>query len=219
MSYQMICFDLDGTLTDPKAGITKSVQYALQRFGIEVSDLDELIPFIGPPLKESFMQLYGMSEEDAVQAIGYYREYFQKSGMLDNEIYSGIPALLSELQSQGKKLVVATSKPTVYAVPILEHFQIAHYFEAIVGSELDGTRTDKAEVIRYILDHYPSELSQVVMIGDRKHDIIGAHKNDIDSIAVGYGYGSKEELELSKPTYLVDSVHAVAALLGISSRS
>lgn len=217
MSYQVICFDLDGTLTDPKVGITKSVQYALQRLGIEVPDRNQLIPFIGPPLKESFMQLYAMNEEDAAHAIRYYREYFQESGMLENEIYPGIATMLSALQSQGKKLVVATSKPTVYAVPILEHFQIAHYFEAIVGSELDGTRSDKAEVIRYILDHYPSELSQVVMIGDRKHDIIGAHKNGIDSVAVGYGYGSKEELELSKPTYLVDSVQELAALLGVSS--
>lgn len=213
MSYRMICFDLDGTLTDPKVGITKSVQYALQKFGIEVTDLDELDPFIGPPLKNSFMELYGMSEEEAGRAIDYYREYFRERGMLENEIYPGIPALLTALQSRGMKLMVATSKPTVFAVPILEHFQIAHFFEEIAGSELDGTRSDKAEVIQYVLERHPCELSAVVMIGDRKHDVLGAHKNSIDSIAVAYGYGSLAELELSMPTHMVSTVSELAACL------
>lgn len=218
MGYQKICFDLDGTLTDPKLGITKSVQYALKSFGIEVADLDELEPFIGPPLKGSFMEQYGMSEEDAVRAIAYYREYFREQGMLENEIYPGIPALLRDLRLQGKKLMVATSKPTVFAVPILEHFQIAHYFEEIAGSELDGTRSDKAEVIQHVLERHPLACTQVVMIGDRKHDIIGAHKNQIDSIGVAYGYGSMEELKQSKPVYIVDTVEQLAALLGVNER-
>ncbi|MGZ9584461.1 HAD family hydrolase [Paenibacillus marinisediminis] len=212
MRYSTICFDLDGTLTDPKIGITKSVQHALRKFDIHVEDLDQLEPFIGPPLMESFKIYYNFNEAESTRAIEAYREYFRERGMLENEIYPGIRELLVLLKQQKRKLFVATSKPTVFAEPILKHFQIDQYFDEIVGSELDGTRSDKAHVIKHILDTYPCDLSSVLMIGDRKHDIIGARKNEIDSIAVGFGYGSEEELESSRPTYYAATVQDLAQL-------
>lgn len=206
MKYTSILFDLDGTLTDPKVGITKSVQYALRAFDIHVDDLNQLNLFIGPPLLESFKHYYAFNDTESKRAIELYREYFSAYGMLENEIYPGVATMLQQLREQGVRLFVATSKPTIYAIPILEHFQIASYFDHIVGSELDGTRSDKAEVIRHLLDNHHIDIASSVMIGDRKHDIIGARKNGMDSVAVGYGYGSKEELEESNPTLIVQTV-------------
>ncbi len=188
-------FDLDGTLTDPELGITTCVQYALQHFGIVVSDRHALRPFIGPPLKDSFMQFYGLSEADADAAIVKYRERFSTIGLFENEVYDGIPQMLHELLAQGYRLTVATSKPTVYARQILEHFRLAHYFTQICGSNLDGSRVKKGEVIAYALNQNGNPPLPVVrMIGDRQHDILGAKQNGIFSIGVLYGYGSREEL-------------------------
>lgn len=214
-TYDTLLFDLDGTLTDPKPGITKSVQYALARFNIDVPDLDILAPFIGPPLAESFHNYYGFTPEQAQQAIAYYREYFAETGLYENAVFPGIPALLADLRASNKHLLVATSKPTIFAERILSHFDLAHYFELIAGSELDGTRIDKAEVIAYALASLPTPAYQnAIMIGDRKHDIIGAQQNGLPSIAVTYGYGSYEELQDQQPTHLVDSVSNLATLLG-----
>lgn len=149
--YNYILFDLDGTLTDPKLGITTCVQYALRKFGIEEPDRDKLAPFIGPPLLDSFREFYGFDEEMAEQAIAYYRERFSTIGLFENEVYPGIPQMLERLQKAGRHLAVASSKPTVFVTQILEHFGILPYFEVIVGSELDGTRTKKEDVVEEAL--------------------------------------------------------------------
>ena len=141
--FQYCLFDLDGTLTDPREGITKSVQHALRYFGIEEPDLKKLEPFIGPPLKDSVMEYYGLSEEQAKKAIEVYRERFAPIGVLENQIFPGIPQLLKKLQKSGTHLAVASSKPAVFVHQILRHFDIEKYFEVIVGSELDGTRGSK----------------------------------------------------------------------------
>jgi len=209
LQSQNILFDLDGTLTDPKLGITQAVQYALFRYDIVESDLDKLEPFIGPPLAGSFAEHYGFSELDCKKAVEYYREYFSDRGLYENEVYAGIPELLQSLINQRMTLIVATSKPTVFAEIIIQHFEMTPYFTHIYGSNLDGTRSDKGEIIRAIIEENNLDKSQTVMIGDRKHDIIGAHKNDIASIAVEYGYGSHEELIESKPTYMISTVEGL----------
>ena len=212
--YDTILFDLDGTLTDPKEGITKSVQYALARMGITVTDRDTLIPFIGPPLLHSFRQCYQMDDEQAAAAVRYYREYFSQTGLYENAVFAGIPSLLQRLRDQNRTLVVATSKPTVFSVTILKHFGLIGYFKEIVGSNLDGTRTEKHEVIAYAL----SLLGEVnphrtIMVGDRKHDILGAKMNGIPCIAVAYGYGTMDELTAAAPEFLAATVEELTAQL------
>lgn len=201
-----IFFDLDGTLTDPMLGITSSVQYALSKFGISVRYLKELIPFIGPPLKESFQRFYGFSDEQADEAVAYYREYFSPKGIYENEIYAGIPQLLEDLSDAGFELAVATSKPGVYAERILKHFGIDEYFSLVVGSELDGTRVQKAEVIQHVLDVYGIVGKDAVMVGDREHDIKGAAACGVTSIGVLYGYGSRTELMEAGADHIVTTV-------------
>ena len=175
--YQYILFDLDGTLTDPKEGITKSVQYALADQGIIEEDLSKLEPFIGPPLLDSFMEFYQMNEEDAHKAIAKYRERFQKTGLYENEIYPGISQMLQSLQHDGRRLAVASSKPTVFVEKILRHFHIKQYFDVIVGSELDGTRSKKEEVVeealKQLFEDKTPDPETVVMVGDRKFDVEG----------------------------------------------
>ncbi|XXM72491.1 HAD family hydrolase [Lysinibacillus sphaericus] len=201
--YKVILFDLDGTLSDPGEGITKSVQYALSRMGIEEPDLHSLGKFIGPPLQDSFADRYGFDESQTRKAIEYYRDRFKVKGIYENTLYESIPSLLTDFKEQGLMLAVATSKPTVFAVEILKYFNIDHFFSLITGSNLDGTRTSKTEIIEYVIRELnEEERSSFVMIGDRKHDIIGAKNTGIDSIAVTYGYGSFEELSQSEPTYL-----------------
>ena len=212
--YTTILFDLDGTLTDPQVGITKSVQYALRCMGIEEPDLAKLIHFIGPPLAESFRECYGMSNDQARQAVQYYREYFSITGIYENGVYAGIPELLSQLVTSRKVLAVATSKPQIFANQILQHFSLAEYFSVVAGSNLDGTRVEKAEVIAYALQQLPPIGDKhVLMVGDRKHDIVGAQVNAIDSLAVGYGYGSLSELQAANPTYFVRTVAELIACL------
>ena len=209
-----ILFDLDGTLTDPKTGITKSVRYALHSFGIEVQNLDELTKFIGPPLKDSFEKYYGFSASDTEKAIAKYREYFSDRGIFENEVYAGIPEMLKALQHKGATLVVATSKPAVYARRILEYFALAGFFSFVAGSELDGTRNAKREVISYALEKLGiSDGADVIMVGDREHDIIGANENGIASVGVAYGYGSREELSNAGAVYMVESVAELTQLL------
>ncbi|RCW76958.1 HAD family hydrolase [Saliterribacillus persicus] len=212
--YKIILFDLDGTLSDPKVGITKSVQYALEKMNIVESDIDKLECFIGPPLQVSFAEFYHFDKVDTQKAIDFYRERFKEKGMYENQLYPEISKLLKSLKQEGVTLVVATSKPTVFAEQILKYFNIDQYFELIVGSNLDGTRSSKTEIIQYILDKYNDhELSDFIMIGDRKHDIIGANNTAINSIAVTYGYGALEELSLSKPTYIAKSVKQLKDIL------
>ena len=215
---QYLLFDLDGTLTDPKVGITTCVQYALKSFGIEENDLDKLEPFIGPPLKDSFMEFYQMSEEQAEEAIAKYRERFQDTGIFENKVYQGIPQMLRTLQSKGIFLAVASSKPQVFVERILEHFELRKYFAVVVGSELDGTRVNKDEVVREALnrlsrDGKPVDRKQVYMIGDRKFDVEAAKELGIESVGVAYGYGSMEELKEAKADYIVRSVEELEKFL------
>ncbi len=206
-NYKYILFDLDGTLTDPKEGITKSVAYALRHFGIEVEDLDTLCKFIGPPLKDSFMEYYGFSEEDAYLAVKKYREYFEPYGMFQNKVYDGVEKLLKELKACGKEMVLATSKPEVYAQKILEHFHLDSYFSYVAGSELDGTRVKKGDVIAYALDQMNIEdRSKAVMVGDREHDVIGAKEHGLDCVGVLYGYGNTEEFERHGADFIAETV-------------
>ena len=207
-------FDLDGTISDPKIGITKSVQYALQKMNIYEPDIDKLECFIGPPLQVSFAEYYDFDERKTQKAIEFYRERFKEKGMFENELYTQIPSLLKSLYEQKIILAVATSKPTVFAEQILQYFNISQFFEFVVGSNLDGTRTSKAEIIQYILNKYHNlKLDEFIMIGDRKHDIIGAINTGIDSIGVTYGYGSLEEIRLCKPTYIVKDIDQLKGIL------
>ena len=206
---EYLLFDLDGTLTDPKLGITTCVQYALKAFGIEEPDLDKLEPFIGPPLKDSFMQFYQMTEEQALAAVEKYRERFKDTGLFENRVYIGIPEMLKKLQKKGMHLAVASSKPTVFVERILEHFGMKQYFEVIVGSELDGTRVNKdevvAEALKQLFGERPVEKDKVYMIGDRKFDVEGARIQGVESVGVSYGYGSLQELQEAGADYIVES--------------
>lgn len=214
MLYSIILFDLDGTLTDPKEGITKCVQYALRKLGIDEPDLANLIHFIGPPLMKSFQECYNLSPEDASKAVCYYRERFVEVGMFENAVYPGVPEMLDRMKALGKELVVATSKPTVYSVTILEHFGLSQYFSKIIGSNLDGTRVEKAEVIEFALSEIGEyEKDRVIMVGDRKHDIAGAAQNGLASVAVTFGYGSMDELTQAKPTYIASSIAELTAII------
>lgn len=209
-----ILFDLDGTLTDPGEGITNSVRYALERYGIYGKTRSELECFIGPPLSDSFEKYFGMSHEQAMEAIEVYREYFRPRGMFENEVYEGIPELLENLCSAGKTAVLATSKPGVFADRILEHFDLMKYFTVTVGSELDGARIKKAEVIACALEKLGvTDTSECVMIGDRSHDIIGGKENSLDTVGVLYGYGSREELEEAGADIIAADVASLSAIL------
>ena len=206
MPYDLCLFDLDGTLTDPKEGITKSVRYALKSFGIDIADLNELTKFIGPPLRASFREFYDFSEEEAEEAVSKYREYFSETGIFENNLYAGIIELLTHLKDNGITLAIATSKPTVFAEQIAVHFRINQYFDLIAGSELDGARSRKSEVIDYALNIIdPERRISPVMIGDREHDIIGANETGIDSIGVTLGYGTRLELERVNATMIAYS--------------
>ncbi|MBR6514696.1 MAG: HAD family hydrolase [Clostridia bacterium] len=194
MKYTEIFFDLDGTLTDPFEGITKSVQHSLEYFDIHIADRNELKCFIGPPLWESYMKYYGFTKEDADEAVRRYREYFSVTGLFENEVYEGIHTLLQELKDKGLRLSVATSKPAIFSQKILDKFDISQYFDFLSGSELDGTRVNKAEVIEYAISSLGiTDRSSILMIGDRLHDIEGAHKCGVDACGVLWGYGDRAE--------------------------
>lgn len=202
-----LLFDLDGTLTNPQEGITKCVQHALRAFGIEEPDLEKLIPFIGPPLIQSFMEFYNMSEEDARKAVAVYRERFSTVGLFENFPYPGIADMLAELKAQGKILAVASSKPTVYVRRILEKFELAPYFDVIEGSNLDGTRVDKKEVIAEVLSQLDNpSADDLLMIGDRKFDVIGARETGFGCVGVRFGFAAPDELEQSGAIYIADTV-------------
>ena len=211
---QYVLFDLDGTITDPKVGITKSVQYALNAMGIKVDNLDDLCKFIGPPLRESFMYFYHFDEDGAEFAVSKYREYFSDKGIFENVLYDGIPDMLENLKNNGKTIILATSKPTIYAEKILKHFHIDGAFSFVSGSELDGRRSNKEDVIEYALcQNQIVAPDSAIMVGDREYDIIGAAKTGIHSIGVLYGYGSFDELSRAGATKIVSTVNELAEAL------
>lgn len=206
-NLKYVLFDLDGTITDPKEGITKSIQYSLRKFGIEVEDLDSLCPFIGPPLSQSYEKFYGFSHEQAMEAVDEYRVYYRKKGIFECYLYEGIRELVKDLHESGIKVILATSKPEEFAVQLLEHFDILKYFDVVAGSTMDGSRVEKVDVIK----HAVSRLSgfrpeEAVMVGDRKFDYIGAKECNIPCILIGYGYGEMQELEECKPFAIKSTV-------------
>ena len=202
--YQTILFDLDGTLTNSDLG----------KFGIEVPDKKVLRVFIGPPLQDSFERFYGFSKEECLKAIDYYHEYFSEKGLYENEVYPGVPDLLTSLKQAGKQLIVATSKPEEFSVQILKHFGLFDYFDFVAGATMDRKRSKKSDVIQYALEQNQiTDLAHTIMIGDREHDVLGARAQKLDSIGVLYGFGSREELETAGASYIVDDVKKMHEIL------
>lgn len=211
---QNLFFDLDGTLSDPMLGITHSVQYALKKYGIVVEDLQQLCPFIGPPLQDSFQDFYGLTKEEAERACDYYHENFLAKGIYENTLYPGMKEFLQRLIDEGKTLFVATSKPEPLAKQILEYFGIDSYFHFVGGDTMQRTRSAKAKVIRYVMEaNGLTDPSDILMIGDRKHDILGAKEVGIQSVGVLYGYGDREELSEAGADYIVEDLAELGALL------
>ena len=212
--FDYLFFDLDGTLTDPALGITNSFIYALKYFGIEIPSYEKLCTFIGPPLPDTFKTQFGFDDTKAAEGVKKYREYFSTKGLLENSVYPGIPELLTELKQAGKKLVVATSKPEEYSVRIIEHFGLAQYFENVCGSLMDESRSKKDEVIAYAIERNNiSDKSEILMIGDRKHDILGAKKVGLKSCGVLFGYGSREELETAGADFIAKDISQLRSIL------
>jgi phosphoglycolate phosphatase len=190
-----LLFDLDGTLTDPREGIVGSLRYALGELGVPAPSDDELSRWIGPPLHESFRFALGAKRATSLpRALELYRERFASVGMFENKVYPGIPEALAALGAAGWRLWVVTSKPSVFAAPILEHFALTRYFVGVYGAELSGERSDKGELIAHVLRSEGLLAAQTAMIGDRKHDIVGARRNGVRALGVLWGYGTRDEL-------------------------
>ncbi len=211
---KIILFDLDGTLTDSKYGIIRCVKYALESVGIHETDNSKLMPFIGPPLIDVFQEVYGFKKDEAAKLVEKYRERFSEKGIYENSLYPGIKELLSELKRNGKILVLATSKPIVFATRIVEHFDIAKYFDLLSGAELDGRNNYKSEVIESAIERLSLENREdVVMVGDRRQDIEGAKACKIQSIGVKYGYAGPDELESAGADIIVQTIDDLKNIL------
>ena len=213
--YQYLLFDLDGTLTNPKEGITKSVQYALHHFGIDVDDPDTLTSYIGPPLIPSFMEFHGLTQEQALEALQVYRQRFASVGLFENEVLEGVPEMLCALKQKGRFLAVASSKPEAYVIRILEHFDLLQYFDEVVGASMDEKRSAKKDVIEEALHRMgnaPGDRN-VLMIGERMHDIEGARLCGLDSLGVYTGFAADGELEAAGATYVFHSIRSMADFL------
>ena len=210
--YELILFDLDGTLTDPESGLIKSFSYALSRMGVDCSDTEGLKCFIGPPLYDEWQKVYGFSPEEAGRALDYFHEYFEVDGWCDNVMYDGIPALLSGLRAAGKRIALATSKPEEMSKEIMEKFELAQYFEKICGATLDGSRSHKADVIAYLLQQV-GDIRQAVMVGDTEFDVIGAAAHGIPAIGVSWGYGKVESMEKAGAIAIAHSMEEMVELL------
>lgn len=213
-----VLFDLDGTLTNPRLGIVGCIRHALQRLGRDPDHYPNLERFIGPPLLASFTELLG-SDSEASSALELYRERFASVGLYENEVYEGIESCLSELADTGCTLMVATSKPQVYAVKIIQHFGLGGYFQSVYGSELDGRLSDKTELISFILTREGLDRASTVMIGDRSHDIVGAKGNEIRSVGVLWGYGSREELSDAGADVICESLSHLSACFPVTAKT
>ena len=210
MKYKYILFDLDGTITESGPGIMNSVEYALNKMNREVGERDTLKKFIGPPLTESMEKYYGMSEEEALLGVKYYREYYHDKGIYENRVYDGLEEVLKKINEAGKQAIVATSKPEKYAKIIIDHFHLTQYFACVAGMEMDGGRGTKAQVITYALEKNDiADKSNVLMIGDREHDVIGAHENGLDCLGILYGFGSRKEFEEAGADYIRENVEDI----------
>ena len=207
MKYNTILFDLDGTLTDPAKGITSGVAYALDSFGDKYESLESLELFIGPPLREQFMEFCNVDRDKGEEYVAKYREYYAVTGIYENRVYDGIEDMLKTLVNSGKRIILATSKPEKFALIILEHFKLLKYFDFVAGALMSNSRTKKDEVIAYALENIGKyDLSTTIMVGDRMHDVEGAAKFGIETIGVTFGYGSREELENAGAKIIVDTV-------------
>ena len=212
-NYEYIIFDLDGTLINSEEGITKSVQFALNKMGMECNR-EDLVCFIGPPLKSSFEDQYDFNEAQVAEAIGYFREYFSEYGLCQHELYDGVREVLKTLKEQGKTILLGTSKPEEFARKILDQYDITSYFDYICGASMDEVRSEKADVLAYALElSQITELEKCIMIGDRKHDVIGAKMVGIETIGVTFGFGDREELEKAGAKYIVDTTQEIIVLL------
>lgn len=209
-----LLFDLDGTLTDPGEGITNAVRYALERFGLRVARREELYPYIGPPLTDSFQRYHGLTPEQAQQALAWYREYYADTGIYENAPYPGIAAFLAGLQQEGYTLLVATSKPEEFAARILQHYGLERYFAFVGGNDLQESRPDKAAVIAHVRRQYPAlTAANALMIGDREYDVAGAAENGLRTVGVLYGYGSREELQRAGAAAVAADLPQLAAVI------
>lgn len=204
MRYKTIIFDLDGTLTDSAEGIINTIKYSLDKAGINYNGVN-LNTFIGPPLLDSYIAYLGINKDDALKAIEYYQERFSTLGKFENKVYAGVENMLKTLKSFGYTLLVATTKPEVFAIEILKHFHLFDYFDVVSGGSLDQKLSDKAEILKIAINRNKADYRSSIMIGDRKHDIIGAHKNNIPCIGVLYGYGNIEELKNASADYILES--------------
>lgn len=212
--YNTVLFDLDGTISDSGEGITNSVKYSLKKFGIIETDYEKLKKFVGPPLYASYEKYYGFSHEEAIKAVEYYREYYNAGGIFELRIYDGIIDLLKYLKKSGKKIILATSKPEIYAEKIAKKFGFYEFFDNISGALLDGSRIEKDDIIRYALERVgESDISKCIMIGDRSYDVLGAKAFNIDSIGVTWGYGDRDELEAAGATYIVDKAEEIKEII------
>lgn len=213
-AYKNLLFDLDGTLTDPREGITKCIAYALEALGIVPPELHELNSCIGPPLRDTFMRRFGLDEAANTAAIDKYRERFAEVGLFENLLFEGVPQLLEDLKSQGYRLFLATSKPEVFAREILQHFKIDSFFDFAAGAALDESRPTKGDVIRYLMHEASLTKAQdCLMIGDREHDVHGAQSCQMQSVGVLYGFGSYQELNLAGADYIVKDIPELRNLL------
>ena len=213
--YQYLLFDLDGTLTNPKEGITRSVQHALRHFGIEVADPDTLTPYIGPPLIPSFMEFHGLTQEQALEALQVYRQRFASVGLFENEVLDGVPEMLRALKQNGRFVAVASSKPEPYVIRILEHFDLLQYFDDVVGASMDEKRSAKKDIIEEALRRMgkaPGD-RDILMIGDRMHDVEGAQLCGLDSLGIYTGFAPEGELENAGATYVFHTIRDMADFL------
>lgn len=214
--YKYIFLDLDGTLTDPYLGITNSVKYALKKFNIDATN-EELKCFIGPPLVDSFMEFYHFSLDDAILAKQYYREVFSTKGLFENEIYPNTINVLEKLKELGCTLVLATSKPEKFSIEILKHFNIFDYFTFCACATLDESRSKKGQVIKYAIDNLNiKNMDEILMVGDRFHDCVGAHENGIKCCYVTYGYGSVDEAKKYDAEYIIDDLNDLIKIINDS---
>lgn len=214
--YTTLLFDLDGTLTDSTEGILKCLVNAIEQMGFEVPE--DTNKFLGPPIRQSFAEFCGMNEEQTDQAVKIFRERYSKVGLFENRVYDGIPEMLERLKNGGKRLMVATSKPQVYAVRIFDRFGLSQYFEFVGGAELDGSRDYKDEVIEYVLAQTGiTDRSSVLMIGDRRQDVLGAHKTGIKCMGILWGYGSTAELTEAGADYIAETPDKAAEAILFNS--